>query len=209
MTGLLVCGGEAPPRSRLEQRFQDFDHVCAADSGLDTLIAWGLEPDMIVGDMDSISDPTIIKRFPRATVSISPRDKDKTDTELGLEALSSVGVDTIVLAGGGGGRLDHLLALRALFERPILRPSEWHTASEAVYLLMEGEQRSFSTRPSAMVSVFPLAGGASEMHSEGLTWPIDGLSWGPGDFGISNRADSGQFSIRAGRGDLLVVLALS
>jgi thiamine pyrophosphokinase len=206
MTGLLVCGGEAPPRSRLEHRFSDFDRICAADSGLDTLIAWGLEPDMIVGDMDSISDPTIIKRFPRATISISPRDKDKTDTELGLEALSAVGVDTIVLAGGGGGRLDHLLAIRALFERPSPRPSEWYTASAAVYLLKEGEQRCFSTRPGGTVSLFPLAAGASEMHSEGLTWPIDGLHWGPGDFGVSNRADSGQFSVCAGRGDLLVVL---
>jgi thiamine pyrophosphokinase len=76
-------------------------------------------------------------------------------------------------------------------------------------LLKDGEQRSFSTTPGATVSIFPLAGGSSHMHSEGLTWPIDGLAWGPGDFGISNRADSGQFSIRAGRGDLLVVLAVS
>jgi thiamine pyrophosphokinase len=207
MNALLVTGGEAPPRGRFGPRLSLFSLVCAADSGLDTLVAWGVEPHLIVGDMDSVSSLDMLKRFPRAELIIEPRDKDLTDTELGLAALAERGAGRIVLAGGGGGRLDHLLAIRALFERRDRpRPVEWHTAREAVYLVEEGRSLSLDAERAATVSVFPLAEGAEDMTSSGLKWPLRGLGWGPGDCGVSNVAEVGPFEIRAGRGDLLVVL---
>jgi thiamine pyrophosphokinase len=212
MDALLVTGGDAPPRGRLEARFPGFGLVCAADSGLDTLIAWGLAPDIIVGDMDSVSDPALVERFPRARLLLEPRDKDETDTELGLAALAAGGADRIVLAGGGGGRLDHLLAIRAIFERrgssasARRRPCEWHTAREALYLVEEGRSLELGAEPGSTVSVFPLAAGASGMSSSGLKWPLSGLAWGPGDCGVSNVAELGPFSVAAGRGDLLVAV---
>jgi thiamine pyrophosphokinase len=224
MEALLVTGGDAPPPERLAPRLGDFGLVCAADSGLDVLVDWGVEPDMIVGDMDSVSDPALVARFPRAKLLIEPRDKDFTDTELGLYALAEGGADRIVLAGGGGGRLDHLLAIRALFERAPERawraasgiyarqrprPAEWHTAREVVYLVAEGTRLEVKAEPGSIVSVFPLAQGAQGMESEGLKWALRGLSWGPGDCGVSNLAPGGGFRVWAGKGDLLVALALS
>jgi thiamine pyrophosphokinase len=210
MDALLVTGGEAPPRSRLASRLGGFGLICAADSGLDTLVAWGVEPDIIVGDMDSVSSPELVERFPRAALVIEPRDKDETDTELGLSALASRGADRITLAGGGGGRVDHFLAIRALFERraPRPRPGEWHTAREALYLIEEGRALELEAERGSTVSVFPLSGGASLMSSSGLRWPLGGLAWGPGDCGVSNIATEGAFSVSAGRGELLVVLTL-
>jgi len=206
MEGLLVTGGDAPKRERLASRFRDFALVCAADSGLDILRAWDLEPDIIVGDMDSVSDASLLGSYPRAAIAVSPRDKDETDTELGLAALRERGATRITLAGGGGGRLDHLLAIRAIFERR-LRPAEWHTALEAVFLVEEGSLFMGSASPGGTVSVFPLGSGADGMASEGLAWPLAALRWGPGDFGVSNIAVGGDFAVRAGRGDLLVVVA--
>jgi thiamine pyrophosphokinase len=212
MQGLLITGGEAPLRSRLALRFPSFDLVCAADSGLDTLVAWGLRADIIVGDMDSLSDHRLIGRFPEAEVRRARRDKDETDTELGLSALAERGADRIVLAGGGGGRLDHLLAIRCVFEHRewgAKRPVEWHTAGEAVYLVEEGRSFALEVEAGTTVSVFPLMGGASLMSSEGLSWPLSGLEWGPGDCGVSNVAKTGSFSVRSGKGELLVVVELS
>jgi thiamine pyrophosphokinase len=210
MDALLVTGGEAPPRSRFESRFADFGIVCAADSGLDTLMAWGISPGIIVGDMDSVSDPALVERFPQARLIIEARDKDLTDTEMGMAALSAWGADTIVLAGGGGGRLDHLLAIRSMFERRGVgrRPCEWHTAGEALLLVEEGSGLEYAARQGSTVSVFPLAGGAEGMSSTGLKWPLDGLAWGPGEASISNVAQEGSFRVSAGRGDLLVLVLL-
>jgi thiamine pyrophosphokinase len=207
---LLVTGGEAPPLARLEGRRADFGLVCAADSGLDTLVAWDIEPDIIVGDMDSVSSIDLLGRFPGAEVRLSPRDKDETDTELALASLAARGADRIVLAGGGGGRLDHLLAIRSLFERGgtlLPRPVEWHTARDALFLVEEGHTLAIEAERGAIVSVFPLAEGAEGMSSEGLKWPLDGLVWGPRGFGVSNVANEGRFRVRSGRGDLLVVLS--
>lgn len=203
---LLVIGGEAPPRSALAPLFSSFRAVCAADSGLEVLHDWGLEPTLIVGDMDSLTRPELLTCYPEARIVRAERAKDETDTEMGIRLLAESGEREIILAGGGGGRLDHLLALRALFERRP-RPREWWTARERVVLA----DRPFEAAvpKGSIISVFPLATGAKGMKSSGLRWPLEGLSWGPGDFGVSNEAVDGRIRVVPGEGDLLVILPLA
>lgn len=209
---LLAIGGEAPPREVLADRFPGFRMICAADSGLDLLASWGVAPGLIVGDMDSLSDLSLLDRYPGAEVIRFPAAKDDSDTEIGLRLLHERGADRIVIAGGGGGRLDHLLAIRSLFGRDC-HPDEWHTAHESCYRLGEGESLELSTRAGATISVFPVgdcasggaSGGARGMESEGLRWPLAGLVWDACGFGLSNEATGGRVKVKAGRGSLLVV----
>jgi hypothetical protein len=46
------------------------------------------------------------------------------------------------------------------------------------------------------------------MKSEGLRWPLSGLSWGSGEFGLSNRAVARRIVVVAGQGDLLLALLI-
>lgn len=200
---LLVVGGDGPSRASMEARLKRFAFVCAADSGFDLARSWGVEPDLVVGDMDSVSDPASLSSC--REVIVHPRDKDDTDTELGLAELRRRGFDRIAVAGGGGGRLDHLLAIRALFERPD-GPDEWYTASELVVRL--AEKGNFSAPRGSTVSVFPLSRGCSGMHSAGLKWPLDSLSWDAGAFGISNVTIGDAFSVDPGPNPILVVAPL-
>ncbi|HOX18732.1 MAG TPA: thiamine pyrophosphokinase, partial [Spirochaetales bacterium] len=158
MRALLLTGGEAPPRSAIESLLGRFGLVCAADSGLDLAAAWGVDPDLIAGDMDSVSDLALVGSYPRARVHLAPRAKDETDTELGLRLLRDAGANRVVLAGGGGGRLDHLLAVRALFERAE-GPDEWWAPGERVVRISGA--RTWQAEPGSTVSVFPLAGSAT------------------------------------------------
>lgn len=201
---LLVIGGEGPPFEFISPRLGRFGYVCAADSGLDLARSWGIEPDLVVGDMDSVADPSSLSTCKETIVF--PRDKDDTDTELGLSILRARGYGPIAVAGGGGGRLDHLLAIRATLERPD-GPDEWYSGSG--YLVRISAAAEFAVRPGAVVSVFPLSTGASGMASSGLTWPLDGLRWDAGRFGISNVAPSGRFSVTPGAVPLLVVMSLA
>ena len=68
--------GSAPP-----------DRVIAADGGLGACLAAGLEPDVVVGDMDSVASADL-SRAEVAGVRIErhPRDKDAVDLELALDA---------------------------------------------------------------------------------------------------------------------------
>jgi thiamine pyrophosphokinase len=163
-----------------------------------------LNPDIIVGDMDSIARPDLIETYGEADLHLLDRAKDLSDTEAGLILCSGRGATEIVIAGGGGGRLDHLLGIRALFERD-LRPCEWHLALDSVYLVRAGTDFGFDSLLGDIVSVFPLAGGARGMSSRGLRWPLGGLAWGPGDYGLSNEASEEKILVTAGEGDLLVV----
>ena len=202
-TALLVTGGDAPSLELIQHRIKDCSFICAADSGLDVLISWGIEPDLVVGDMDSISDPAILKRYPGSLRY--PADKDDTDTEIGIRELRSRGYERILLIGGGGGRLDHLLAIRALFEKS-WGQDEWLTHRERVVRITE--TTSFAVSPGSTVSVFPLSTGASGMSSSGLKWALDGLCWEAGDFGVSNRAVGPLVTVSVGRHPLLIVLPL-
>lgn len=202
-SALLVTGGDAPSWQAMKHRMGEFSFICAADSGLDVLRSWGIRPDLVVGDMDSIADPSVLAEYP--DVLPFPRDKDDTDTEIGVRQLRSRGLGRVVLAGGGGGRLDHLLAVRALLERPD-GPDEWLTRMERVVRLQEPAR--FSVAPGSTVSVFPLAGGASGMKSSGLKWPLDGLWWDPGHFGVSNVAVADHIAIDPGDRPIFVILPL-
>jgi thiamine pyrophosphokinase len=178
--------------------------ICAADSGLDLLASWEVAPGLIVGDMDSLSDLSLLDRYPGAEILRFPTAKDDSDTELGLRLLRERGADRVVIAGGGGGRLDHLLAIRALFGRSC-HPDEWHTAHESCYRLDEGAALELATHAGATISVFPAGDGATDMESEGLRWPLAGLAWDACGFGLSNEALGSRITVRAGKGSLLVV----
>jgi thiamine pyrophosphokinase len=200
---LLVTGGEPPPLEAIRHRLAEFSFICAADSGLDVVRSWGLKADLVVGDMDSLSDPRILTQYPE--VLTFSQDKDDTDTEIGLRELRERGYGWVVMAGGGGGRLDHLLALRALLERPT-GPDEWLCSGERIVRLVE--PRHFSVAPGATISVFPLAGGAAGMRSEGLKWPLDGLVWDQSHFGVSNVATTGKIFVDPGQRPLFIVMPL-
>ena len=114
----------------------------------------------------------------------------------------------LAIAGGGGGRLDHLVAILRLFERGD-PPREWHTQRESSFFLAAGAMAGFSAAAGSLVSVFPLGGEICEgMESRGLRWPLEGLVWKRGDFGVSNRSLGPTFELRAGSTPLLVMLPL-
>ncbi len=200
--GLLVIGGTGPSAEILVECARDNRMVVAADSGLDRCIAAGISPDLIVGDMDSLSDRALLARFsPDRVISFS-HDKDETDTEIGVRLLFEKGCRDITIAGGGGGRIDHLLGVAALFEREP-GPRRWITDREDLRLV-DGVAE-FSGWLGSTVSVFPLGERAARMHSEGLQWPLDGLEFRRGFAGISNRAITDTVRIAVGIGKLLVI----
>jgi thiamine pyrophosphokinase len=201
--GIGFIGGEGPPAELAAKLAAASDLIAAADSGLMAAEAAGLRPDWIVGDMDSLDDPRRLAAYPESRVIRCPRDKDDTDTELLLALLWEQGCAEVWLAGGGGGRLDHLLAIQALFERE-KSPDRWITAGEDIRRIREGQ--TLDAEGGGLVSVFPLGTGPWEAESRGLKWPLRALPWKRGFFGISNVAEERGFSIRAIEGSFLIIM---
>jgi thiamine pyrophosphokinase len=203
--GLLLLGGEGPRREQLDAVLRNAELVIAADSGFDLALRLGILPDLLVGDLDSVAATPELARFPARNILRYPRDKDETDAELGLRLFAERGFRGVVLAGGGGGRLDHLLAVAALFERD-RPPTAWYTARERVERV-DGEALLAGCR-GRRISFFPLGGGAGGFSSEGLKWPLDGLEWPRGYGGVSNLITSDCARVRVARGSLLMIREL-
>jgi thiamine pyrophosphokinase len=212
LLGIAFTGGGGPSAELVRRLFAAGaaadSLVAAADSGLQAAEAAGLRPDWIVGDMDSLDDLRRLDRYPPERVLRYPAEKDFTDTELAVMLLWENGCDDIWLLGGGGGRIDHLFGIRSLFERERC-PSRWITAAEDIYCIAAGgrlpAELALSLRPGSVVSVLPLAEGGRAV-SRGLKWPLDGIVWDRGFFGVSNTAPDGEFSITAEQGRFMVIV---
>jgi len=183
--------------------------LAAADSGLVACEGAGLRPDWVLGDMDSLDDPSRLEKYPPERVRRYPPDKDFTDTELVLALLREQGCDEIWISGGGGGRLDHLFAIRSLFEQDN-PPDRWFPGKEEIRCLREGRVLGAVLPPGSPVSVFPVGREDWETESSGLKWPLNGLVWerGRGGMGVSNVVSAGPFEIRSVRGRFMVLMPM-
>ena len=207
MRGVAFIGGESPPPEALRKIALGAELLAAADSGLIAAEEAGIKPGWVLGDMDSLDDPRRLEKYPPERVRRFSHDKDFTDTELVLTLLREEGCGEIWIAGGGGGRIDHLFAIRSLFEREE-PPDRWYPGHEEIRCLREGKVLDAALPTGSLVSVFPLGREGWEAESSGLKWPLDGLSWSGGSFGMSNIAPDGIIKIRAVRGRFMVIMPM-
>ena len=85
--------------------------VVGADGGGERLLAAGIEPDAVVGDLDSLSAAAQKQLSDRLVRDTGP---DSSDLEKAVAWAWARGADDIVVVGWSGSRLDHTLAALAL-----------------------------------------------------------------------------------------------
>lgn len=202
MKGVLFTGGKAPKFQTIKNDLLNAHLIVAADSGFDSALKMGIKPDIIIGDMDSVQELTSFNQYSSDKIMKYPRDKDETDTELGIKYLQDNNCNEIILIGGGGGRMDHFLALVLLFDREF-SPDIWYTHN-ARFQKISGKC-AISGLKGDLVSFFPTGKNVCRMTSNGLKWPLDNLEWTRGDMGISNIAISDPFYIDMIEGSLLMI----
>ena len=123
---IVVADGDVPGRAALDAAWpgwaRDVAEVIAADGGLARARAIGLEPGLLVGDLDSLpAEAAASAEAAGVEVRRSPVDKDESDTELALlEAVRRGATRITVLGAFGGPRLDHALANLWLLGHPAL-----------------------------------------------------------------------------------------
>jgi thiamine pyrophosphokinase len=209
LLGIIFTGGDGPPPQVIRRLLEGKDALLvAADSGLAAVEEAGFRPGWIIGDMDSLDDESRLSGYSPQCVMRYDHDKDFTDTELALSLITEKGAGETWIIGGGGGRIDHLFGIRSLFERETF-PCRWVTDSADIRCIEAAAVKSdlfLRLEAGAVVSVFPLGIGPWKAKSSGLKWPLDGLSWNRGSFGVSNEAVEGQIFIRAEQGRFMVII---
>lgn len=112
MRYIIVTGGPLPEESaKLIKDLSDSNEdtiLIACDGGCDILARHNIVPDIVVGDMDSISEAGLeFINSHNVFVEKYPVEKDWTDSEI---ALSKTGDEEVILVTPDSGRLDHVIA---------------------------------------------------------------------------------------------------
>ncbi|SPF81054.1 thiamine diphosphokinase [Pseudoprimorskyibacter insulae] len=194
---VALVGGGRSDKSELEPLLMTASHLVAADGGADRLFDWGIQPDAVIGDLDSAS-PTVLAALPAGCVH-HIAEQDSTDFD---KCLRNIVAPMVVGVGFLGGRVDHELAVLNVLVR--------HGHRRCVLV---GQDDVIAHIPPALdlplpegarVSLFPLL--PVQGQSTGLRWPIDGLAMAPGgQTGTSNEA-TGHVSLRMDGPGMLVLL---
>ncbi len=206
---VIVLAGGAPAGSELRSCLPVADAVIAADSGLESAAPLGLAVDLVVGDFDSV-DPAVLAAAEAAGVAIErhPVGKDATDLELALDAAARIGARRVVVVGGTGGRVDHLVANLLLLAVPA-------HAGIAIELLARDARAVAVTRGTAelhgrcgaLVTLLALGGPARGVTTTGLRYPLHGETLEPASTrGVSNEIVTEPASVEVADGTVLAIL---
>jgi thiamine pyrophosphokinase len=181
--------------------------MIAADGGLDTALAAGLSPELVVGDLDSAS-PSGLAQAERLGIPIArhPVDKDATDLELALDEAAARSPGRVLVLGSGGGRLDHLLAAVASLASARYAGVELDAILGSARIHVVRDERTLSGSPGEIVTLLAFHGPAEGVDTEGLRFPLRGETLEPGSSrGVSNVFASGEARITLTRGVLVAV----
>lgn len=204
MKVLIVLGGDAPGVELLKACADEADFSIAADRGLEAFDAAGLEPDMLVGDMDSVSQNVLARYESRLSEDRLNCIKNDTDCEYALNLAIFRGATEIVLLGALGGRLDHALANLMMVVRAARRGVWAEIRAEGVQIVRINESYTLTGAKGSTVSLLPL-GEARGISVRGCYYTIEDFTLASDTSrGVSNvvTADEAVFTVR--EGDLML-----
>jgi thiamine pyrophosphokinase len=134
-----------------------------------------------------------------------PPEKDETDFELALDHAIRQGCKQILVFGALGGRTDHLMANILL---PLVYVDKAHIilfrgSEELTYI---NSREVIHGNPGEKLSLLPLVGDASGIHTTGLRYPLESetLMFGKSR-GISNELIDSEATITVSSGVLLCI----
>lgn len=200
MKTLILCNGKPPNRELFHSCRQWADYFIAADGGGNIAREFGSLPDLVIGDLDSFQ-----KHEPDSFEVVHDPDQETNDLEKALARAVTEGSREVVVLGATGMRLDQSLKNLSVlkqfndkFESLIFRDNHLDT-----FLLPLSFSKEFE--PGTQISLFPLSGKVTGIHTKGLKYPLNNeqLINGVRD-GSSNEVVSSPVDITHAEGDLLM-----
>lgn len=183
--------------------------VIAVDGGAEPLLAAGIAPLFVVGDMDSVSAATLARaQAMGARIERHPSDKRDTDAALALRHADAC--DEIAFVGAGGGRADHALANLHLLATAAEGARVVAYDEDATTWVATPERALDLALPvGALVSAIPFDPVVEGVTYEGLAYPLAGATMRAGDpYGVSNRVIAATQRVSVARGRLVVMRPL-
>ena len=166
---LISIGGNST--SNIFSIESNFDEIIAVDSGVEHLFKLSLDPNTLIGDLDSISENSLDKVKKNGVDIIAfNSNKDQTDFELALNYLEGVDKSIIYIIGGESGEIDHLLSIfllipsKSFFENII-----WVYGDKKIIFR---QKLKLNVKKMSKFSIIPLSD-LSNLSIDGAEWNLE------------------------------------
>ncbi len=159
-------------------------------------------PDVIIGDLDSVTRETL--RRSRLSLLLRVRRQDSTDLEKALDFLAANRVPEAVILGADGRRIDFTLGNLSVLWRYHTRMS-LTVAGDGWYAVPVRTRMSVDAPGGTVVSVVP-NGKVAGLTLRGFRYPLSNATMRIGEVGVSNVVRSRSASVSLRSGSLLVIV---
>jgi thiamine pyrophosphokinase len=199
LTAVILADGSFPTHKIPLSYLRNAKHIICCDGSAESLIMADLEPEAIVGDLDSVS-PEIAERFAGRLYKDS--EQDTNDLTKAVNWCKKQGYEELIILGATGKREDHTIgniSLLAEYVKEIKAIMVTDTGVFAAYL----QKCSVRTFPGQQVSIFSL-NPETEITSSGLRYPLNKMRLHNWWVATLNEATGGTIELRFRGGPLIV-----
>lgn len=207
MRYILISNGDFAAETAGKIDWNESVKICV-DGGARHFKELGIDPDMIIGDLDS-ADRDTVDYFRDRGVEVlrHPSKKDKTDTEIAVEYALESGASEILLLGSTGSRVDHMMGninlLHRLKAQNILGKM---VDAENEISIISGEYELEMDENYKYISLIPYGGEVKAVTLRGFEYELTERDFSVSDtLGISNEIAGGRAHISIGSGEMMLI----
>ena len=194
---LISIGGNST--SNVLSTESNFEEIIAVDSGIEHLLNLSLDPNTLIGDLDSISKKSLdeVKKNGVKILAFNSN-KDQTDFELALNYLEETEKSKVYIIGGESGEIDHLISIfllipsKSFFENII-----WLYGDKRIIFRQKIE---LNIKKLTKFSIIPLSD-LTNLSIDGAEWNLDNKDIQFGEtLTLRNNTNEEQLNIRCDKG---------
>ena len=202
ISAVLLCNGESPSGKLLRRLVREADVFVCADGGANGARAIGVAPDVIVGDLDSITRAT--RNAFRKSLILRVARQDNTDMEKALDFCVSEKFTHVTITGITGGRMDMTLGNLITIWKYVGQIRLSLAGTGWLGFPVRGTA-TFQAPVGSTMSILPF-GAVRGVSLRGLRYPLRNASIRAGDVAVSNISVRSRFSVHIGTGRALVII---
>jgi len=201
MKTVILANGQYPSHPVPVRYLEEADLIVCCDGAAEKLVAHGMEPGIITGDLDSVS-PELKRRY--KSILVTDADQETNDLTKAVKWCVSKGMGEVAILGATGLREDHTLGNISLLV-------DYNNDIKAIMLTDTGSFRVFNgtvtidSFPGQQVSLFSLDPGLA-VTSTRLRYPLQNLKLTSWWRGTLNEAISDNFTLVFEGGNLIVFM---
>lgn len=205
MKTLIVSGGNVEEEflNEIYSNYK-FDNIIASDKGLEMLDKQGITPNYIIGDFDSIDKRILDKYINNKNIEIrrlNP-EKDYTDTHMALKLAIEIKSIEVIILGGIGTRIDHMLANIHILKETLEKGIGCKIVDSRNEIQLINKKTILKLNKNyKYISLIPLTTKAEGITLKGFKYPLSNATLEIGhSIGVSNEqaSDNAIIDLKAG-----------